>query len=230
MEIKEQLESAWLKIEGDALFALTRLVTYTARFHIEGLAQATKAQADGHPLLWTMWHGEVWPFLVWADRFIGGAKFRAVRVGGDERADILGQLGERLGATTYPADMNNPMAASRAVLKTVRELKKPGMHSFIAPDGPSGPVYEPKGGVAFLARRAKAAVLPMGLWTKHAYFMKRWDNYMVPFPFAQIHVHIGKPILATRKTDEAELLVQISEALHAARTRAQIMAGVAPWR
>ena len=60
--------------------------------------------------------------------------------------------------------------------------------------------------------------------------MRRWDSYMVPFPFAKFYVHIGKPIMAQRKSDEGELLEQVSEALHAARTRAQIMAGVEPWR
>jgi hypothetical protein len=45
-------------------------------------------------------------------------------------------------ATPYAVDMDgNPMAAGRSVLRIIQEMKR-GKHSFIAPDGPGGPVGE----------------------------------------------------------------------------------------
>ncbi|MCA9996830.1 MAG: hypothetical protein KDE56_13815 [Anaerolineales bacterium] len=225
-----KLSDWWLRFEGNALFSHTRLVARTARFTVEGQANATLAQANGRSLLWSMWHGQVWPFIIWRDRLHDGPNFCLVRLGGDERSNILYQLGDKLGAQTHAVDMEgNPVAGGRAVLRVIQAMKG-GKQSFIAPDGPNGPAYIPKPGVAFLARKAEAAILPFGAWTRHTYLMKRWDSYFVPFPFAHFHIHIGTPIFVDRKSDDAETLQQVTEALHAARTRAQIMAGVEPWR
>jgi hypothetical protein len=43
-------------------------------------------------------------------------------------------------------------------------------------------------------------------------------------------VVLGPPLFAGRRADEGALLGEIAEALHAARARAQVLAGVRPWR
>ena len=131
------------------------------------------------------------PFVAFGDRYLPNEAFAAIRVG-DERGDVLGAYAERLGSRTYRVNMEgNPFAAGRAVLQVIREMKA-GKQSLIAPDGPDGPAFVPKRGVTFLARKAEAAVLPVGVWTRQAYALNRWDNYLVPFPFARIHVVLGK--------------------------------------
>ncbi len=219
------LGTQWRQFEGKALFAYQRLVTRTTRWTFTGKANLTQARANGRPVLWTMWHGQVMPFLVYGDRFLDPNRFCIITVG-DDRGDTLATLGDEMGAKMYKVDMQgNPVAAGRAVLRVIQAMKQ-GNDSMIAPDGPDGPAHEPKGGVAMLAKKSGAAVMPIGLWTRQAYQRKRWDGYLVPYPFAHIHVAYGPPIFAKRSAPTDELLAQISEALHVVSAQARQSAGV----
>lgn len=227
--VPENVGRAWRRVQGDFLFAYSRLVAYSSRYRIEGWPHLQAAMDSKRPLLWAMWHGQVMLFVAFGDRYLPNEQFAALRVG-DERGDVLGEFAARLGSRTYRVDMGgNPFAAGRAVLQVIREMKA-GRQSVIAPDGPDGPAFKPKRGVTYLARKAEAAVLPVGVWSRQAYALNRWDRYLVPFPFARIHVALGQPLLVERDVDESQLEAQIVAALHQARARAQVLAGIRPWR
>ena len=168
-------------------------------------------------------------YVLFGDRHLEAENFIAVAVG-DDRGDTLSQFAEQLGGRTYQVDMKgNPFAAGRTLIDVLREMKA-GRQLVMAPDGPDGPPFAPKDGVSYLARKGGAAVIPTGAWTRQAYQLDRWDRYMVPLPFARIHVAIGEPIFAERGMEQDALQAQITKALHEARTRAQTLAGVRPWR
>jgi len=220
------LGAQWRQFQGKALYAYHRLITQTARWTFTGKANITQARASGRPILWTVWHGQAMPFIMFGDRFIGGSRFCLITVG-DDRGDSLATLGDEIGAKMYKVDMQgNPVAAGRAVLRVIQAMKQ-GRDSFIAPDGPDGPAYQPKGGVAMLAKKSGAAVVPVGLWTRQAYQRKRWDGYLIPYPFARIHVAFDPPIFAKRNAPTDDFLAQITEALQAISQKARQSAGIA---
>jgi len=209
-----RLQHFWHKIEGEALFRYNRLVSGTARWKIEGQENIDRAKASGRPLLWTYWHEHVTSFIMFGDRFEKAQNFSAIMVG-DTRATILGRLGTRLGADMYGIDMKgNPVASGRMLLRVIQAMKK-GKQTILAPDGPDGPAHEPKGGVAYIARKAEAAIIPIATYASPAYRMKRWDNHEVAFPFSKLTVFVGPPIIPDKKnTDDATLLQQITQALN----------------
>lgn len=221
--MNEKLASWWRIKQGDGLYYYHCLIMRTLRWRFEGRANITLARTNGRPILWSMWHGELPPFMVYADRFENPKHFIGVVVG-DKRGDILARLGERVGAHLHRVDMSgNPMAGGRSVLNVIKGMKA-GYDSFIAPDGPDGPAFEPKRGVAFLAKKAQASVIPMGLWADNAYFMNRWDQYQLPYPFATVYCVIGKPIEVGRRDDEDKLLTKVADALNKVRDRAKALA------
>ena len=222
---KLDLGTRWRQFEGKALFAYHRFITLTSRWEFIGKANLTQARASGRPVLWTMWHGQVMPFIMYGDRFKDASRFSIITVG-DERGDTLSSLGENIGAKMHAVDMQgNPVAAGRAVLHVIRAMNK-GYDTMLAPDGPDGPAYEPKRGVAVLAQKSAAAIVPIGVWTRQAYRRRRWDNYLIPAPFAHIHIAFGPPIMAEKDTPTDSLLARITESLHQARRRAQAAAGI----
>jgi lysophospholipid acyltransferase (LPLAT)-like uncharacterized protein len=178
--------------------------------------------------MWSTWHGQAWLLIVYGERFVDVTQFTGVAVG-DNRVDTLGQLATRMGATTYGVDMQgNPVAAGRAVTRVIRAMKG-GQNSFIFPDGPDGPAYAPKRGVAVIARKAGASILPIGVWTRRAIHMRRWDRYMIPLPFARIHIVFGEPFYISDIAEEEAQLAHIAAALDGVRAQAQRALGVSPY-
>ncbi|HSM55330.1 MAG TPA: hypothetical protein VK879_04175 [Candidatus Sulfomarinibacteraceae bacterium] len=169
------------------------------------------------------------PFITFGQRYLDASDFVVITVG-DERNDTLGTFARRLGGASVGVDMQgNPFAAGRAVLRVIKAMKS-GRQSVLAPDGPDGPAFTPKAGVAFLAQKAEATILPVGAWTRQALQMRRWDRYLLPLPFARYHIVVGRPLTAQADGDQQQLLQQIADRLHEVRARAQVLAGVRPWR
>ncbi|MCP4417321.1 MAG: hypothetical protein GY805_11920 [Chloroflexi bacterium] len=212
-----------LQIGGNALAFYHRVLVRTVRWQIEGQANVSKAQASGRPLLWLFWHEQLSIFITYAVRFVGGDKFTIVTLGGDDRGDILSILASSLGASPYGVDMQgNPMAAGRSVLRIIQAMKG-GKESFLAPDGPDGPAFEPKPGASFLARKAEAAVIPVGGFTNAGYALRRWDRYLAPFPFARLRIVFGQPLFINKRDKDEVVTERIVGALtavyHQARDR-----------
>lgn len=223
------LHTMWRALQGRGLYLYWLALSASGRFHVEGWEHLEKAEVSNRPLLIALWHGQLMPFVAFGRRALDPRQFVAIMVG-DERGDTLGAFARRMGGTTVRVDMTgNPFAAGRAVLRVIRAMQE-GHKSIIAPDGPDGPAFSPKPGVAFLARKAGAAILPAGAWTPHAIQLRRWDRYLLPLPFARCQIVFGAPLLVDLEDDQDLLLERIGEALHAVRTRAQVRAGVRPWR
>lgn len=222
------MTARWRQVEGEALFAYHWLVGRSIRWRIHGRANLTLAKSRGRPLLWAFWHEQLTPFFMYGERFLQRNDYLLIRVG-DERGDILGHMAERFGVDALGVDMQgNPMASGRAVLRVIQAMKQ-GKHSFLAPDGPDGPPFEPKKGVAFLARKAEATVLPIGALATPLLRLPRWDQYQIPLPFSTIHLHIGRPIFVNRKDKDTVLLKKIANALSDIRHQAQDDANVPRW-
>ena len=218
-----RLHDLWMQIEGEALYRYNRFVSSTLRWELEGAEHVEEAKATGRPLLWAYWHEHVTSFIMYGDRFEGGKNFCVVMVG-DIRQAILGRLGTRLGASMFAIDMKgNPVASGRTLLHVIKAMKK-GKMSMLAPDGPDGPAHEPKGGVAFLARKAKAVVIPVATYASTAYRMNRWDNHEVAMPFSRMKMFFGSPILPEKNGgDDSALLDQITDALNNVHFKAKAL-------
>lgn len=215
----------WRLLEGDAIYWYQKIVGKTVRWQIEGRPNLTLAHASKRPFLWSMWHGLSLPFIMYGYRFMDPRDFCVVVVG-DERSDVLQQLAERIKASTHAVDMGgNPMAAGRAVLRVIKAMQS-GKQSFMAPDGPDGPPFIAKPGVTFLAQKTEGVIMPVGTWAWPVVKLPRWDQYLVPLPFAKIYITFGEPIFATKADDETTLKEKISQALTAVRQKAQQMAGI----
>ena len=183
----------WLRrMEGTLLHLYFRSVVATARYTIIGEENLQAALEDSRPILWGCWHGLNMAFMQYGARHFDPAQFTVIIVG-DERGEVLAELGRRIGSEPTAVDMEgNPVASGRAVLTLIKKMRK-GQQTLICPDGPDGPAFSTKDGIFFLAQKAQANIIPWGCWTTQAYVRKRWDHFLVPLPYARITVVIGKP-------------------------------------
>jgi len=129
----------------------------------------------------------------------------------------FGRLIASLGA--FPIDRDGVGLAG--IKETLRRLRR-GEVVVVFPEGtrsPDGEVHPFRPGLAALAGRSNAAIVPVGLagafeaWPRNSRFPRRgW-----------IHVHFGPPILPdeVRALDERELVAEVQRRVEAAHARAQ---------
>lgn len=76
-----------------------------------------------------------------------------------------------------------------------------GFSPAVVPDGPTGPVYQVKAGILYLAMTTGTPILPMGFATDRAWRIKSWDRLIIPKPFARVAVVLDDPRPVASKLD-----------------------------
>jgi len=184
-----------LKIEGRPArwliavgFRILQLWALTLRYKIEDRAGVVgKVTAQNY--IASLWHNRllIFPFVLrrfFPDRH-GAALISASR-DGELLADAIKRFdydivrgsSSRLGASAI-LQLSQTLASGRDVV--------------ITPDGPRGPVYELGPGIVFLAQKSGAAVVPVNIEYSSCWRLKSWDRFILPRPFAKVHVIIGSP-------------------------------------
>ena len=184
-----------LKIEGRLArwlvafgFRLLQLLARTLRYEVDDLAGIVgKPVTENY--IGALWHNRLLIFPLVLRRFFphrhGAALISASRDG-----DLLADAVQRFGYDVVRGSSSR-LGAS-AILQLGEVLTSHG-DVVITPDGPRGPVYELGPGIIFLAQKTGAPVLPINLEYSGCWRIKSWDRFIVPRPFAKVHVIIGAP-------------------------------------
>ena len=166
----------------------------TTFMSVHGLEALEKARATGKPIILAAWHGQDHLLLGFISRYFDINNFVLI-VDGDRYQQVLSTYVHVLGFQPVPINIrDSSMGAAKSVLQVVRELQHE-KNTLIVPDGPEGPAREPKGGIAAIAIRAGAVILPIALHTDFAIRLKRWTESMTPF-----HWRAYGPVLAIPST------------------------------
>lgn len=92
-----------------------------------------------------------------------------------------------------------------AAMREMREYGRQGLAIVTTADGPLGPMAEFKPGVVLMARLNKAHMLPVSAAAERAWYLKRWDRFMIPKPFSRVVVAVGEPVEPARGIGEADI-------------------------
>ena len=208
---------------GRGLYLYSQIVRHTARYHVLGKENLDALDAAGRPAIWTSWHGVTMMLAGYFFHHFNGAEANILIILPDDwRGETLAEWIRISGGTTgFAVSMDeNSLVAARRFLQLVREVKK-GKSAYLNPDGPYGPSGVPKPGLAFLASRSGAAVLPMGLYTPNRVQLKRWDRYSLPFPFSRITLLFGEPLTIAPNEDTGAAGERIATAINQAMAEAE---------
>ena len=165
-----------------------QLWSLTLRYKIEDRAGIVgKVIAQNY--IASLWHNRllIFPFVL--RRFLpdrhGAALISASRDG-----ELLADAIKRFGYDVVRGSSSR-LGAS-AILQLSQTLAS-GRDVVITPDGPRGPAYELGPGIVFLAQKSGAPVVPVNIEYSSCWRLKSWDRFILPRPFAKVHVIIGSP-------------------------------------
>ncbi len=65
-----------------------------------------------------------------------------------------------------------------------------------------------------MAQKAGALIVPVGAFTRHGYRLNRWDQYIVPYPYARIAIHLGQPMHVSHAEETEAAVAELSNRLH----------------
>jgi lysophospholipid acyltransferase (LPLAT)-like uncharacterized protein len=185
------------RIVGPALKALYRLWCATLRVTQTGRERADAMQAAGIPLMFPIWHDEIFGII---------AVKRQLRV-----VTIVSQSrdGEYLAQVLQSVDIHSARGSSNrgavsALLQAARMMREDKLNGCISVDGPRGPRHVVKQGAVILAFRTPAWVIPLRGFCKNPIVFNSWDRFQLPLPFSRVHIHFDEPyqLTATELSEE----------------------------
>lgn len=212
----------WLaeKFGGPLIALLVRLLARTLRFEVVRSEHYRTALESGRPSVAVFWH-EHFPGIAIFKRRMKVDRRIAVMVSRSRDGDKLASVIERLGMVAVRASSSRGAVAG--MIELVRKLKgNADASAAIAPDGPRGPRHEAKPGVALLARKADALIVPFGFAYSRQLVFKSWDRTRLPLPFARMVAYIGPPIDPRQwPGDERAQALQLGKLLDKLNRKAQ---------
>lgn len=161
----------------------------TTRWTLHGEAHLTASLALG-PVVAAFWHERL-PLMpaLWTrvHRQSGGAATAFVLVSRHSDGRFIGEVIRRFnlglvhGSSRRKGQERGGAAGARALLGVLEA----GGHVVITPDGPCGPRRVAAPGVAQLAARSGAPVLPCAAQTSRRWTLATWDRMVLPLPFGR---------------------------------------------
>jgi hypothetical protein len=147
----------------------------------------------------------------------------AVMVSRSEDGDLIAPALEACGVevvrgSTRSRDRDK---GGREALAALVERVRAGVPALLTVDGPRGPRGRVHRGVAELACRSGAPVVPLAAVPDRRWILARsWDRFQIPRPFSRLVVHCGAPLEPHPEQGARALLERIAEALERLERRA----------
>jgi lysophospholipid acyltransferase (LPLAT)-like uncharacterized protein len=164
---------------------LMRLLAATWRYSERGAEHYQRFGAA--PFIFVLWHSRILPLLYY-HRHTGLVLLVSQHRDGGHLVDLAVRWGYRA------VRGSSRRGGAAGLLGIVRELKA-GAHIAMTPDGPVGPAEEVKPGAIAAAQHVGAPIVPAAARTASAWWLKSWDRFCIPKPFARIEVVYGPAII-----------------------------------
>ena len=97
-------------------------------------------------------------------------------------------------------------SATRGGAQALREIytaiRKQKISPIVTPDGPTGPIFKCKPGVAMLAQLSNAQLLPLAYAGNKVWQLRSWDKFMLPLPFSRVVIGVGAAVTVDKTLAE----------------------------
>lgn len=196
---------------------------------IEGEAHVTQVSADKKPFIPCYWHQHHF-YCTWYMRQLikRGLKIGFL-ISPSVDGEIPAQLAREWGGEVIRGSTTR--TGAQAMRDMYNIVVKQGISPVSTSDGPTGPLHIFKIGDILLSQLTQAPLLPLSYAADRAWYMKSWDRFIIPKPFARIAITIGAPLTVPKglTTDALEpYRMQMQNRLRDLTERATALVNSAP--
>jgi len=201
----------WLSLVGAWII---RMLGVTWRIRLIDVRAVDALRHEGQPVALLLWHGQLLP-LLYVVRFQSVAALVSTHKDGE----LIAQTARRLGCKLIRGSSSR--GADRALMGLVRTLRD-GFSVAVTPDGPRGPNRSFAPGALVAAHRAGAPVVAFCVHASRAWYLRSWDHFMIPKPFARLTVVFDTPRMVPGESgrDAAEAVPLFLERMALVEARA----------
>jgi lysophospholipid acyltransferase (LPLAT)-like uncharacterized protein len=167
-------------------FTLVRLLARTWRYREHGREHPQRLHDGRQAFIFVLWHNRILPLL-----FLHRNEAMVLLISRHRDGGLLASLAERWGYRFVRG--SSQRGGEVGLLGVVRALQS-GSVVALTPDGPRGPAEHVKPGVVAAAQHAEVPVVPASAHPSRAWWLRTWDRFCIPKPFARIDVYYGPAI------------------------------------
>ena len=180
------------------LRGMLRLLTATYRFEaVSGADNITPFIGDARTCAPAYWHQHHILCSSVVRQWVQRGFKACFLISGSVDGDVPERIARGWGAEVIRGSANESGALA---LRDMQGMMRRGYSIVTTADGPRGPKYVIKPGVVVMARIGNVPILPMACAADRAWYLNRWDNFMVPKPFSRVAVAVGEPYSIDRAT------------------------------
>ncbi len=192
--------------------AILKAILKTCTIHITGFENFVDTPSE-KPRILMLWHNRlvILPEILhtYAPQYI----YRAV-ISKSKDGELLAILAHSYAVGRTLRVAHN--ARYQALSQIISQLQQGGEVIILTPDGPRGPRYRLKPGIALAAKKGGALVVPF-TWSASAFWqLKSWDKLIVPKPFSTVHITFGEPVDLQKEPERSVEgdLKELEKAMH----------------
>jgi lysophospholipid acyltransferase (LPLAT)-like uncharacterized protein len=197
---KKLRKIARTKPAGAVIYWIVRLYCATLRLKIENEDEWFSYLENGGKVLLCGWHQQFLVGVSFAKRY---RKYQPALMSSKSLdGQIAGGIAGRAGFyTVWGSSSRSASAALKGMIHRLRDYR---LAAHII-DGPRGPAGVVKLGAIAIANGAGAVIVPGVVIADRAWYLKSWDRFMIPKPFARVTVKYLPMIELPPAMDKAEL-------------------------
>lgn len=130
---------------------------------------------------------------------------------------MMARMMKLFGYTVYRGSSSR--GGARGLIGLIKAVKS-GAQTSLAVDGPRGPIYEVKPGIADLALRTGAPIVCGRVFCHPRWFFKKsWNKAYLPKPFSRVGIVVGSCIDTTQIEPDKDRKERIEAVCHAVKSK-----------
>ncbi len=171
----------------------------TCRLMVVAGPETARLMASGRSVIYTMWHGQLlYPLYYFSRQYVAPGILASPSRDGELIAAVAGGWG-------YVVCRGSQRKGGIQALKDMAAHLRQGHSGGIMADGSRGPARVAQKGVLFLAREARAPLIPMAVAASRKKTFSSWDRFEMPLPFSRLALLMGEPLKVPPREQRPDL-------------------------